>query len=180
MNAVTSIEATQKIHYAEVRARLFNPSVANDRNRLVARIADLETALRQSNQERDEAQADVLTLLLDVSDLQGVVLSQAARVCELEGFSTENEIVLRVPAKQIIAEVLEDFPGITVSDILSQRRRRDLVKARHACMKAVHERRPDMSFPQIGRVFGRDHTSILHAVGHLNRPARALHAKEGQ
>lgn len=169
MNALTSVEQNQKIHYAEVRARLFNPATANDRNRLVEKIADLETALRQSNQERDEAQADVLKLLLDVSDLQGVILYQASRICEFEGISTEKENVLRVPAKQIIAEVLEDYPGITIADILSQRRRRDLVQARHACMKAVHERRPDMSFPQLGRVFSRDHSSILHALGRLKR-----------
>ncbi|MCC6736154.1 MAG: hypothetical protein IT534_08490 [Bauldia sp.] len=64
--------------------------------------------------------------------------------------------------QRIIAEVAvkHDLP---VRDILSDRRARALIPARHeAIWRCVME--TPLSLPAIGRVFHRDHTSIGHAV----------------
>lgn len=72
------------------------------------------------------------------------------------------------PANKIIAEVLREYPEYTLADIRSPRRMRPLVKARNACVIAVRRERPDLSFPQIGKIFNRDHTSILAICGNLS------------
>lgn len=63
---------------------------------------------------------------------------------------------------RIIAEVAARH-DIPVHDILSDRRARVLIPARHeAIWRCVME--TPLSLPAIGRVFHRDHTSIGHAV----------------
>ena len=63
----------------------------------------------------------------------------------------------------IIAEVALAH-RVTVEDILGQGRSAPLVKARHEAMVEVAIRRPAFSLPQIGRLFSRDHTSVLHVL----------------
>ena len=78
----------------------------------------------------------------------------------------------KTPVKEIIAHVAAIY-GYPVSDILGPRRRKPIVKARHAAMKAVADARPDLSYPQIGKFFGgRDHTTILHAIQKLGGRAK--------
>lgn len=56
--------------------------------------------------------------------------------------------------------------GVTTTDVMGPRRQRAMVAARHEAIWRVSVAFPDMSLPQIGRVFGgRDHTTILHAIG---------------
>jgi hypothetical protein len=61
--------------------------------------------------------------------------------------------------------------GVSVSKILSRDRRHHIVAARHAAIAEVYVscriqgRR--MSLPEVGRVFGLDHTSVLHALRKL-------------
>ena len=53
--------------------------------------------------------------------------------------------------------------GVTVEDIRGKRRTREIAQARHVCiyiMRTVTE----MSLPSIGRVFNRDHTTILSSI----------------
>lgn len=60
--------------------------------------------------------------------------------------------------------VLQEFPGITMTDLKSDRRTAKIVNARQVAMylaKTITQR----SLPEIGRRFGgRDHTTVLHAV----------------
>lgn len=77
----------------------------------------------------------------------------------------------RVSTKEIIAHVAAIY-CIPVSEILGQRRNRPVVSARFAAMKAVADRRPDLSLPQIGKIFGRDHTTVLHAINKLGGRAK--------
>lgn len=72
---------------------------------------------------------------------------------------------------RIIEEVSRKH-DIPVKDILSERRARVLIPARHeAIFRCVAE--SPLSLPAIGRIFNRDHTSIGHAVmrHHLNTGA---------
>jgi chromosomal replication initiator protein len=71
----------------------------------------------------------------------------------------------RRTVSQIVDEVLLGFPGIMVKALKGHSRTRPVVAARHAAIYAVWRERPDMSYPAIGRWFGkRDHSSAHHAV----------------
>lgn len=75
------------------------------------------------------------------------------------------------PPKEIIAQVAAIY-GIPVSEILGPRRRHHIVEARQAAIKAVADRRPDLSLPQIGKIFGRDHTTVHHALSKFGGRAK--------
>ncbi|WP_029620229.1 helix-turn-helix domain-containing protein [Pseudorhizobium marinum] len=67
--------------------------------------------------------------------------------------------------RQIVDEVLQDFPDFTVADLKSSRRSGGLCLARQTAMYAVRKERPTLSLPVIGRWFGgRDHTTVLHSI----------------
>ncbi|MFC5039217.1 helix-turn-helix domain-containing protein [Tianweitania sediminis] len=79
---------------------------------------------------------------------------------------------IRTPAmatRQMIAEVAELY-GCTFSEVVSDKRQRNIVDARHAAIRAVRTANPHMSLPEIGRIFNRDHSTIFHS---LKQPVRA-------
>lgn len=67
------------------------------------------------------------------------------------------------PVETIIFETALKH-GVTIADIKSRRKRADLVEARHDAIVRAYTERADLTLPQLGRLFNRDHTSILHAV----------------
>lgn len=78
---------------------------------------------------------------------------------EAGSFATRKSI------PEIVLEVLQSHPGITVADLKGPRRGVPVVRARMEAIYAVRTQRPDMSLPAIGRWFGgRDHTTVLHSV----------------
>lgn len=66
-------------------------------------------------------------------------------------------------APEIIALVGSEF-GVTASAIRGECRARFLVAVRHRAIVRIYLAKPRASLPQIGKWFGRDHTTILHAV----------------
>ncbi|MGO8242962.1 helix-turn-helix domain-containing protein [Rhizobium johnstonii] len=68
------------------------------------------------------------------------------------------------PVKAIIIEVLDKFPGVSFAELKGPRRDRNIVRARQVAMYEVYTQRDDMSTPMVGNIFGRDHTTVLHAV----------------
>lgn len=69
----------------------------------------------------------------------------------------------RVRCMTIIREVALKH-GIAVEALLGQSRNRSMVPIRDEAIAAVHHARQDLSLPQLGRVFHRDHTTILHSL----------------
>lgn len=69
----------------------------------------------------------------------------------------------RRDANWIIAAIAESH-NLTKADIINQDRRRPVVRARHEAIAAVHKAHPNWSYPLLGRIFERDHTTILHAL----------------
>lgn len=103
-------------------------------------------------------------LELDLADAQARILSQAEHICVLNDIEAGSPPSFRKAAAVIIHEILQDFPGVTWEDLKSVRRERRLIAPRQICMAALYEQRKDLSLPQIGRMFHRDHTTVLHAV----------------
>ncbi len=73
----------------------------------------------------------------------------------------------------IVACVAERF-GVTVDQIMSDTRKQPIAAARQAAMRAIWVKYGD-STPVIGRMFNRDHTTVMHALGKINKP-RAVYS----
>ncbi len=72
------------------------------------------------------------------------------------------------PVSRIQAMVAE-FYGVSLGDMLSQRRDRAVITPRHVAIWLCKETTRH-SLPELGRRFGgRDHTTILSAIGRINR-----------
>ena len=92
----------------------------------------------------------------------------------IDGFPIEPQP--RRLGRHIIAEVAKAH-RVTVSDILGQSRRVPIVTARHEAMRRIRSEL-GYSFPQIGRMFDRDHSSIIWAcrggrASQLRQPRKA-------
>ena len=83
----------------------------------------------------------------------------------LDYWSPENELRPHATPKiELIQSVVADAFGVTVNDIISQRRTANVVLPRMIAVYLAKILRPD-SLPTIGRRFGdRDHTTVLYSV----------------
>lgn len=61
----------------------------------------------------------------------------------------------------VVLEVAEKT-GVTPKQILGSSRKRNIVRARQLAMWGA--RQHGVSFPEIGRFFNRDHTTVIHGV----------------
>lgn len=129
------------------------------------RLKDLQVQSLQH--ELESIKRDMQDLHMNLSDAHARILSQAKIICDRDGEYMPEEG--KRPVSEIVKEVLDDYPGIAWDDIISVRRTRTLIKPRHACMKAVYDQRKDLTSPQIGAIFKRDHSSVLFAVGALSK-----------
>lgn len=183
----------QSAAYADIRKRLLNPPASRKQfEKLEQRIAELEALLEEKDEEilslsskmlfAEQEAGAVLTkeraqhekLRLDHSDLQGAYIEQAKRLADIEDSicrNSEYPVSPKRTVSDIVAEVLAGYPGVTWDEIRSHRRMARLAEPRKACMRAVYEQRPDLSSPAIGRIFARDHTSVLYAVGRTTKGA---------
>ncbi|ASY63496.1 hypothetical protein SJ05684_c20540 [Sinorhizobium sojae CCBAU 05684] len=155
--------ARQQQHYRAVRERLVR---AGSRGGRSAAMAELHAEVKELTAENAAKARRIATLETDLADAEARLLAQAKalltgrRVAETDAEPTDD----RPAIDTIVADVLADFPGVSWEDVISVRRERRLVKPRHACMRAVYEKRPDLSLPRIGRIFRRDHTTVLAVV----------------
>lgn len=170
MNMHQPTTELQRQHQAHVeRQKRFAAAVSplKENAALKDRVEKLQDELVTLNKQLKAVNDHLLTLKLDKADQQAIILAQAERICALEGISEKFREPDRKTIKEIILEVLDDFPGITYDDIVGKRRARKFVTARHQCMAAIYNQRPDLSLPAIGKVMKRDHTTIIHAVQKL-------------
>jgi chromosomal replication initiation ATPase DnaA len=76
-----------------------------------------------------------------------------------------------IPARvQAIISAVAYEHGIPISDIMSDRRTREISRARHAAMRTVRAlENPKPSTTRIGEWFGRDHATVLYACSGKRR-----------
>lgn len=176
-------------HYADIRKRLNGTapkqvktvplvkgacdaeiiaSLQRDKRCLEVELKEARQSLRyvaEKERVHRETEKRLEKLELDLADARARILSQAELMKVLDDSESGEPMDKRRPVHEIVAEVLQHYPGITWEDVKGIRRTRDLIAPRHACMRAVYNERKDLSLPRIGRIFGgRDHTTILHAV----------------
>lgn len=159
MNMHTSELLRQHQQHTAVRDRLMNAANITEKRKLESAnetIAELQGMISGNEKEIER-------LTLNIADLYATVIAQARKICEMENCG-DPDIGYRKPVKLIIEAVLKDYPGVTWTDIVSAKRTKHLIEPRHRCMTEVFTVRPDLSFPMIGKIFQRDHTTILSAV----------------
>ena len=102
-----------------------------------------------------------LTRLVAYSNLVKAPISM--ELCE----QALKEIFDQRRHKQITAELImqtvSDYYGLTLNDLIGQKRNREITVPRQIAMYLTREM-TGMSLPQIGSVFGgRDHTTVMHS-----------------
>jgi hypothetical protein len=153
MNMQVSALRQQHERYQAAHARLWNgipPKLA-----LVEPIKVEEDRMHWPEWKRQEIDFDD-----HVSAWREVVRSCLERLAS----DMKSSIGKGRPAKAIILEVLEKFPGVSFAELKGPRRDKNIVRARQVAMFEVYDQRDDMSTPMVGNLFGRDHTTVLHAV----------------
>lgn len=86
-------------------------------------------------------------------------------------------ITPRQIVREIISEVAERH-GVTLGQIMSPIRTKKIAHARQEAQAALYDTLNDdgtrrYSLPKIGRIFDRDHTSVLHAIRRVRERAEA-------
>ncbi len=78
----------------------------------------------------------------------------------------DMQAAVATPRDAIRAIIAEEArkAGVAVDALLGRCRRRAVVRARHAAMRRVHDAFPRKSYPEIGRIFGRDHSTVMYAL----------------
>lgn len=141
---------------------------------------------------RKKARADRL-VLADDDTLMLIASRVPSNIRELEGCLTRvvayssitkrpidvdlaREVLKDIPetaASRItidaIVSAVADFTGVSVTEIIGDKRSRSVVDSRHLAMYLAREL-TDASLPKIGEKFGnRDHTTVLHAVEKITK-----------
>ncbi len=95
------------------------------------------------------------------SFLNGVPISiELAKQC-IGDFIEQTEIVKVTPDK-IIAAVAHKY-GFSPDELKGKKRTKELAHARHVAIYIIREM-IDMSLPAIGKIFSRDHTTIMSSI----------------
>lgn len=73
------------------------------------------------------------------------------------------EALPRNELKHII-DLIARMHGVTYKQVISKGRVTRIAQARQAAMCAVKQARPGISLPKIGRLFDRDHTTVIASM----------------
>lgn len=143
MNAQSIIQ-----RYAEVRARLWGrPEIVN-----------VHVQNKALDRDREKKEADIAA--------RREALDRA--LAKADAGRPDTGLSTRPGHREIIEHVAHSY-GVTVEAIMSKSRMDKIAEARHAAIRAVANSRPDWSLTMIGKVFGRDHTTILHSLRKTKR-----------
>jgi hypothetical protein len=77
-------------------------------------------------------------------------------------FSDDGTVATKIAVRTIMAAVAE-VHKVGIDDMLGPRRTQYVVRARFHAISLCIRLRPDLSLPTLGRVFKRDHTTIINA-----------------
>lgn len=85
-----------------------------------------------------------------------------------EPYLQERTRTVRAQVDDIIHGVINSSgSAVTYSDVMGHSRYAEVVAVRHQAIAEVYLTFPWMSYPQLGRLFNRDHSSIMHCLTKL-------------
>lgn len=115
---------------------------------------------------------------VSIREIEGV-LNRLQALCRMHGklvpdvaFARQNLSGMlpdapRSPGAEEIIKTVASFYNIKLSDLLGARRTKVLVRPRHVAMWLVRKH-TELSFPEMGRVFHRDHATVQHGVSKID------------
>lgn len=127
---------------------------------------------------------DVLTFLAEnlrsnIRQIEGAIKKLAAKVF-LSGHTINMEVArscildllggeepVNITVDKIFTAVYKKY-GITREELESSRRSRSIAQARHICMYLIRSI-TDMSLPNIGKIFNRDHSTVISSCEIVER-----------
>ena len=113
---------------------------------------------------------NVLHKLKDISSRGNSVVTMEIAKAELPQKIEAKIIPVEKPVDNF-SELVEKVAGhfqITSEDILDRSRKNEYVFARHAAMFVVRERL-NLSYPQIAKIFKRDHSSVMYGINRMKQ-----------
>lgn len=143
------------------------------------RVAIIKSKLQEMNRQLSDQVIDLIAKRLrkNIRELEGVLkkiifyeerkqteisIKMAEEIIEK---ATQN-LSKRVNDAQILKAVAEFF-SITVEDLVSHNRRKEVVEPRQIAIYLLRDI-SDLSYPYIGEKLGRDHTTAIHSYEKIN------------
>ena len=102
-----------------------------------------------------------LTRLLAMASIEHRKINLDLAAETVRYYSTAEAETVKIEAETIIEVVAEHFE-IPVSDLLGKKRNKEIVMPRQVAMYVAREM-AGMSYPDIGRAFDRDYTTVIHS-----------------
>ena len=143
----------------------------------LAAIIESKSAERSLRMPKDLSQYLATRVRGSIRELEGV-LNNLAQLCRMHGRPPSLEF-----ARQHLARMLPEGPpeldarsiidavasayAVDLKDLLGSSRVKGLVTPRHVSMWLIR-RHTQLSSPEIGRLFGKDHSTVLHACGKVD------------
>jgi len=144
------------------------------------RVAIIKGKLQEADRRLDEAVIDVVARRVkkNVRELEGVlnkiIFYQEKKQVEVTAKVAEEIIdkaiqnsARRVTDSQILKAVAEFF-NITMADLASHNRRKEVVEPRQVAMYLLRDML-ELSYPSVGEKMGRDHTTAIHSFEKINQ-----------
>jgi chromosomal replication initiator protein len=102
-----------------------------------------------------------LTRLLAMASLDGRKINLDLAAETVRHYSTAESEPVKVDV-DVLIQVVADHFKMKVADILGKKRNKEIVMPRQVAMYLAREM-ASMSYPDIGRAFGRDYTTVIHS-----------------
>ncbi len=144
------------------------------------RVAIIKNKLEAMNRGLSDAVVDLIAKKVkrNIRELEGVLkkvvfMQEKKQIDITEKLAEEiieksvQNLSKRVGDNQILKAVAEFF-NISIEDIVSHNRRKEVVEPRQIAMYLLRDI-SDLSYPYIGEKLGRDHTTAIHSYEKINQ-----------
>ena len=144
------------------------------------RVAIIKNKLQEANKSLSDEVIEMIAhrLKKNIRELEGVlkkiIFSQEQKRTEISKEAAE-EIIEKATqnlSKRVnegsVIKAVADFFDVTVEDMTSHNRRKEIVEPRQIAMYLLRDI-CELSYPHIGEKMGRDHTTAIHSYEKMNR-----------
>lgn len=149
---------------------------------LLKRVEEREAA-RIKNEKAQAEKIEEIEKKLGIEKLHPALTSRGnvdllkSRLLASELERIHDEIISEgMSAKEIILSVAIEH-NVQIADIVGSSREKPITRARQLAMWEVRKRRPNLSTTQIGKIFNRDHTTVIHALQKIQKEKDAEASK---
>lgn len=144
------------------------------------RVAIIKSKLDDMNRHLSDPVVNLIAKKLrkNIRELEGVlkkiIFTQERKQTEITERMAEEIInkAVQNTAKHVtdaqILKAVADFFNLTVEDIISHTRRKEIVEPRQIAIYLLRDI-SDLSYPYIGEKLGRDHTTAIHSYEKVNK-----------